>query len=240
MWMQWYMIKISGWRAQGCRSVVLSWTMGAGSCARDGCAAPPSTRFGHFVYSVETQLWWPAMNNQPPISTESHWSLRCLSPWAHMHKRTCSFRGPSPFSLASSWVFVVFSHLFPFSSRFLIKSVAIESWNRVLGKGMRRSKNQWREAPFHWIMARHSVNEGFGKEFYRKSNLVKRLRPFSESPDFKNWNLLRSSPSQIGSKLCWLGWIIAQCVPMRSVYRASLCFPSLHLLHGMAPGAFHR
>ena len=27
---------------------------------------------------------------------------------------------------------------------------------------MWRSRNQWRTAPFHWIMARHLVNEGFG------------------------------------------------------------------------------
>ena len=65
------------------------------------------------------------------------------------------------------------------------------------GKGMRPSRNQWRKAPFHWMGSRHSVNEGTGKEFYRKGNSLKRFRPFSESPDSKNWNLLRSSPSQI-------------------------------------------
>ena len=32
----------------------------------------------------------------------------------------------------------------------------------------------------------HSVNEGFGKEFYRKGNSVKRFWPFSESPDSEN------------------------------------------------------
>ena len=37
-------------------------------------------------------------------------------------------------------------------------------WNRVWG----RSRQQWREAPFHWMRARHSVNESSGKEFYRK------------------------------------------------------------------------
>ena len=31
----------------------------------------------------------------------------------------------------------------------------------------------------------HSMNEGIGKEFYRKGNSVKRFRPFSESPDSK-------------------------------------------------------
>ena len=45
---------------------------------------------------------------------------------------------------------------------------------RSLGKGMRRSRNQWRETPFHWMSERHSVSEGFGKEFYREGNSVKR------------------------------------------------------------------
>ena len=46
---------------------------------------------------------------------------------------------------------------------------------RRLGKGMRRSKNQWRKASFHWMVPRHSVNEGVGKEFYRKGSSLKRL-----------------------------------------------------------------
>ena len=33
---------------------------------------------------------------------------------------------------------------------------------------------------------RDSVNEGFGKDFYRKGNSVKRSGPFSEPPDSKN------------------------------------------------------
>ena len=60
-----------------------------------------------------------------------------------------------------------------------------------LGKGMRQSRNQWREAPFHWMGCRHSRNEDIGKEFYRKRNSVKRFWPFSESPDSKHWNFLR-------------------------------------------------
>ena len=71
--------------------------------------------------------------------------------------------------------------------------------NRSFGKGIRRSKNQWRTAPFHWMGCRHSVNEGIGKEFYRKGNSLKRFRPFSESLDSKYWNFLRSSPSQIST-----------------------------------------
>ena len=33
-----------------------------------------------------------------------------------------------------------------------------------LGKGMRRMRNRWRKAPFHWTRERHSVNEDFGEE----------------------------------------------------------------------------
>ena len=33
---------------------------------------------------------------------------------------------------------------------------------------------------------RNSVNKGFGKDFYRKGNSVKRFRPFTELPDSEN------------------------------------------------------
>ena len=33
------------------------------------------------------------------------------------------------------------------------------------------------------------MNEGFDKEFYRKGNSVKRLRPFSETSDFEMENI---------------------------------------------------
>ena len=32
----------------------------------------------------------------------------------------------------------------------------------------------------------NSVNQGFGKEFYRKGNSVKRFGPFTEPPDSEN------------------------------------------------------
>ena len=34
-------------------------------------------------------------------------------------------------------------------------------------------------------VGRHSVNEGFAKDFYREGNSVKRSGPFSEPPDSK-------------------------------------------------------
>ena len=32
----------------------------------------------------------------------------------------------------------------------------------------------------------NSVNQGLGKDFYRKGNSVKRFRPFTEPPDSEN------------------------------------------------------
>ena len=41
-----------------------------------------------------------------------------------------------------------------------------------------------------------SVNEGFGKDFYRKRNSVKRSRRFSEPPDSENWKVAVLIPFQ--------------------------------------------
>ena len=60
-------------------------------------------------------------------------------------------------------------------------------WNRYWGRG-RDEAELSEEKPFHRIMARHSVNEGFGNEFYRKYHLVK-------SQKLKSSAL--TSPSQI-------------------------------------------
>ena len=35
----------------------------------------------------------------------------------------------------------------------------------------------------------NSVNQGFGKNFYRKGNSVKRFGPFTESQDSENWKV---------------------------------------------------
>ena len=51
------------------------------------------------------------------------------------------------------------------------------SWNGVWGRGCNEAES---------TRARHSVNEGFGKEFYGKVNSVKRSGPFSEPPKFDN------------------------------------------------------
>ena len=40
------------------------------------------------------------------------------------------------------------------------------------------------------------MNEGFGKDFYRKGNSVKRSGPFSEPPDSEIKKLLSKSTSQ--------------------------------------------
>ena len=83
----------------------------------------------------------------------------------------------------------------PLTQRGVVPSaqkIKTEEWpgvtclERSLRKGMRRSRNQWRTAPLHWMRARHSVNEGFGKEFHGKGNSVKRSGPFSEPLDSEN------------------------------------------------------
>ena len=33
------------------------------------------------------------------------------------------------------------------------------------------------------------MNQGFGKDFYRKGNSVKRFGPFTEPPDSENWKV---------------------------------------------------
>ena len=35
----------------------------------------------------------------------------------------------------------------------------------------------------------NSVNQGFGKDFYRKGDSVKRSGPFTEPPDSENWKV---------------------------------------------------
>ena len=68
-------------------------------------------------------------------------------------------------------------------------------WNWVWGRGCDEAEITEEKRLF----TRHSVNEDFGKELYRKGDSVKRFWPFSESPDSENWLLLRSSPSQISA-----------------------------------------
>ena len=52
------------------------------------------------------------------------------------------------------------------------------------GKGMRRIPVKKRA--FQCKGGRHSVNERFGQDFYRKGNSVKRSGPFGELPDSEN------------------------------------------------------
>ena len=60
-------------------------------------------------------------------------------------------------------------------------------YSRFFGKGMRRSTSQGEEKRvFSEKGGGNSANEGFGKDFYRKGNSVKRSGPFSEPPDSEN------------------------------------------------------
>ena len=51
---------------------------------------------------------------------------------------------------------------------------------------MRRSTFQWKKGVFSELGGGDSVNQGFGKDFYRKGNSVKRSGRFSDSPDSEN------------------------------------------------------
>ena len=93
------------------------------------------------------------------------------------------------------WLFS--ADVWPWCPHFPAHYQGIQIWNGVSGRGCDKSRNQWRKAPFHWMRARHSVNEGSGKEFHRKGNSLKSLGPFSEQLDFENWNFLHSSSSHL-------------------------------------------
>ena len=56
----------------------------------------------------------------------------------------------------------------------------------IFGKGMRRSTFSVKKRGFSEKGGGNSVNEGFGKDFYRKGNSVKRFGPFTETADSEN------------------------------------------------------
>ena len=65
---------------------------------------------------------------------------------------------------------------------------SLRKWSRLAAdswEGMRPSTFQL-EKGFSVKRGRPSVNEGLGKDFYRKGNSVKRSGPFSEPPDSEN------------------------------------------------------
>ena len=59
----------------------------------------------------------------------------------------------------------------------------------IFGKGMRRSSFQWKKGIFSAKGGGNSVNQGLGKDLYRKGNSVKRFGPFTEPPDSENWKV---------------------------------------------------
>ena len=59
----------------------------------------------------------------------------------------------------------------------------------IFGQGIRRSAFSVKKGVFSEEGGGNSVNQGFGKDFYRKGNSVKRSGPFSEPPDSENWKV---------------------------------------------------
>ena len=119
-------------------------------------------------------------------------------------------------------------------------SGSVPEWS--LGKGMRRSRNRWKEVPLRWMRARHSVNQGFGKKSYRKDNAVKGSGPFTEPLDSEDWNFLSSSTAQVSAPtLRRSTWMVGQLpintdlTPYLTCFHASffpfcpLCWPPLFL-----------
>ena len=65
------------------------------------------------------------------------------------------------------------------------------SWRRKkrganFGEGDATKHFSVKKGVFSEMGGGNSVNEGFGKDFYRKGNSVKRFGPFTEPPDSEN------------------------------------------------------
>ena len=61
--------------------------------------------------------------------------------------------------------------------------------SRFLGRGCDEALFSEKKGFFSEKGGGNSVNEGFGKDFYRKGNSVKRSGPFGEPPDSENWKV---------------------------------------------------
>ena len=90
--------------------------------------------------------------------------------------------------------FVNFSSFWPFlcfglPGRLLNQAQINDSSEPIFGKGMRQSSFQWTKGFFSEKGGGNSVNQGFGKDFYRKGNSVKRFGLFTEPPDSENWKV---------------------------------------------------
>ena len=72
---------------------------------------------------------------------------------------------------------------------------------------MRWSTFQWKKGVFSEKGGGNSVNQGFGKDFYRKGNSVKRSGRFSEPPDSEKWKVAVLIPfpkiSSYKKYRCW-------------------------------------
>ena len=58
--------------------------------------------------------------------------------------------------------------------------------SRFLGRGCDEALFIVKKGFFSEKGGGNSVNQGFGKDFYRKGNSVKRFGPFTETPDSEN------------------------------------------------------
>ena len=58
-----------------------------------------------------------------------------------------------------------------------------------MGRGCDEARFSERKGVFSEKGGGKSVNQGFGKDFCRKCNSVKRFGPFTEPPDSENWKV---------------------------------------------------
>ena len=58
--------------------------------------------------------------------------------------------------------------------------------SRFLGRGCDKALFSEKKGFFSEKGGGNSVNQGFGKDFYRKGNSVKKFGPFTEPPDSEN------------------------------------------------------
>ena len=92
---------------------------------------------------------------------------------------------------------------------------------------MRRSTYQWKKGFFSEKGGGNSVNGGFGKDFYRKGNSVKRSVRYSEPPDSENWKVAVLIPfpkiSSYTSNWIWMRLFYLQ---LRSFYVQQVLNPT--------------
>ena len=126
--------------------------------------------FGEHGFKHRTQgVFLPSPSSGVENSVSSSQPIICVPKWTHrVFRRTHRVCPKTQWGSVSS----------------LLRNIRADFWAGDPTKHFSVKKRG-----FQWKGGRDSVNEGFGKDFYRKGNSVKRSGPFSESPDSENWKV---------------------------------------------------